>query len=96
MIGPAAQSFLTGSSGGQSAVELFALNAPVESPPYAQCGRVTYAAFAAYGVNPQYSTVPSECVDAPFSPQELALEFMFFDTAMCVQADHVKPVPPCL
>jgi hypothetical protein len=38
--------------------------------------------------------VPAACVKANLSPQQLALEFLFFDLSACVQADTAPPVQP--
>jgi hypothetical protein len=68
---------------------------PVGQPTSQQCGRVVFTDFHVSG-NANVgdgglsdgTTFPAECVLAPLTPQEKALEFMLFDLASCV------PPPP--
>jgi hypothetical protein len=39
-------------------------------------------------------TVPSACKVHPLSPQEAALEFLFFDLSSCVTDDKLPPPIP--
>ena len=41
------------------------------------------------------NTFPASCQPlGPMTPQEAALEFMFFDLASCIQKDSSTPQPP--
>jgi hypothetical protein len=84
----------TGIPGG--AVMHYTFNTPVGAPPSSQCGRVLYSDFHVEPGNgaPGGATFPQECAAAPMSPQELALEFMFFDLSACIQPDTQSPGPP--
>jgi hypothetical protein len=40
------------------------------------------------------NSIPSGCTKAALSPQQKALEFLFFDLAACVTSDTIIPPPP--
>jgi hypothetical protein len=68
---------------------------PVGEAASEQCGRVVFTDFHVSGVAnigdgglSDDTTFPAECIPAPLTPQEKALEFMLFDLASCV------PPPP--
>jgi hypothetical protein len=84
----------TGISG--PALMHYTFNTPVGVPEKQQCGRVLYSDFHVVSEDdPQGGPVfPQECLPAPMTPQELALEFMFFDLSACVQPDTDPPRPP--
>jgi hypothetical protein len=72
-------------------------NTPVEAAEANQCGRVVFTDIhVATGNDSSHPDVPfpngcSSSLDT--SPQEKALEFMFFDLSSCVQVDTRKPEP---
>jgi hypothetical protein len=57
------------------------------------CGKVGFSDFHS-SADPGGATFPTECVTATMSPEELALEFLFFDTQACIQDDSKAPQPP--
>jgi hypothetical protein len=84
------------------AVEYMTMNTPVElsaSNPGGQCGRVVLTDLhvsSASGETSHAETAPfpGGCKQADLTPQEKALEFMFFDLSSCVQPESMKPMPP--
>jgi hypothetical protein len=87
----------TGQTGVQGGAVLhYTFNTPVGAPQASQCGRVLYSDFHVEPGDeaPGGATFPQECAAAPMSPQELALEFMFFDLSACIQPDSQSPGPP--
>ncbi len=86
-----------------AAVEYLSFNTPVEALPDNQCGRVVETDIhvkevisSQNGKDTSDSTkpFPSGCQATVMSPQEKALEFLFFDLAACVQPDTQQPQPP--
>jgi len=74
----------------------FSFNTPVSTNPTGQCGRAIYSDVH---LDSGYSgTFPSYCPSNPntsdHAPNELALEFLFFDLASCVQNDTQPPILP--
>jgi hypothetical protein len=75
----------------------FSFNTPVSTNPANQCGRAIFSdvhlAEAPYGAFPT-----GYCASNPntsdHAPNELALEFLFFDLASCVQNDTQPPIIP--
>jgi hypothetical protein len=89
---------LPGSTATQS-IQHYTFNTPVDVDAGAQCGRVVYSDFhvvssttlAPGAIFPQ----PVCGNDTTMSPQEKALEFMFFDLSSCIQSDTQPPgLPP--
>jgi hypothetical protein len=85
------------------AVEYMTMNTPVElasTNPANQCGRVVLTDLhvsSASGESSHAETpFPGGCKMADLSPQEKALEFMFFDLSSCVQPESVPPEPPTI
>jgi hypothetical protein len=72
-------------------------NTPLEVAPANQCGRVVFTdVHVANGDSSHPETpFPMGCVTgADTTPQEKALEFMFFDLSSCIQEDRRPPEPP--
>ena len=85
------------------AVEYMTMNTPVElaaSNPANQCGRVVLTDLhvsSASGESSHAETpFPGGCKAGDLTPQEKALEFMFFDLSSCVQPESMKPEPPVI
>ena len=59
-------------------------------------GKVLFSDFhvSANERNPQLDVFPGSCMPGPMTPQEMALEFMFFDLSACIQNDEQPPDPP--
>jgi hypothetical protein len=78
-------------------VPALTLNTPAEAADAERCGRVTMHDFhVSSAVQPDDLGLafPNGCVDAPLSPQELALEFLLFDLPGCVEDGIQPPLPP--
>jgi hypothetical protein len=75
-------------------LQSFTFNTPIDAGAEQQCGRFAYSSFHIAGANGSGIEFPTECDDAPLTPQERVLEFMLFDLASCVQIDTGKPKPP--
>jgi hypothetical protein len=73
----------------------FSINTPVGTDPKTQCGR---AVFSDVHLNAGgYGTFPTYCAPTntdSHAPNDLALEFLFFDLSSCVQDDTMPPPPP--
>jgi hypothetical protein len=84
----------------------FSMNTPIGTNPMTQCGRAIYSdvhVSGSGGATAGAETVPgsafpSYCATNPntsdHAPNELALEFLFFDLSSCVQSDKTPPVNP--
>jgi hypothetical protein len=86
----------TNSLTSQPALLHYTFNTPVGQAADQQCGKVLFSDFhveePAIGLMQQY--FPAECKQAQMTPQDLALEFMFFDLSSCIQEDTQPPMPP--
>jgi hypothetical protein len=76
----------------------FSFNTPISTNTAGQCGRAIFSDVH-LDDDPSGSMVfPSYCPSNPNSsdhaPNELALEFLFFDLSSCVQNDNTQPPPP--
>jgi len=74
----------------------FSFNTPVGTNTTNQCGRAVFSdvhlAESPYGAFPSYCATDPNAGD--HAPNELLLEFLFFDLASCVQNDTQQPVVP--
>jgi hypothetical protein len=84
-------------------VEYLTFNTPVEAAETAQCGRVVETDIHVKAVistqngkdtSANNVPFPGGCKSTVLSPQEKALEFLFFDLAACVLPDTQVPEPP--
>jgi hypothetical protein len=58
------------------------------------CGKAAFADLHTSGsLVAQASSIPADCVAATLSPQQKALEFLFFDLSACVADDALAPPP---
>lgn len=74
-------------------------NTPLEAPSANQCGRVVFTDVHVASGDSSHPEVafPGGCSSSPeTTPQEKALEFMFFDLSSCVQIDTRVPEPPVI
>jgi len=74
----------------------FSFNTPVNIPVAKQCGRAIFS--DVHLDDAPQGEFPSYCPGVPnasdHAPNELALEFLFFDLSSCVQNDTMAPPPP--
>jgi hypothetical protein len=76
-------------------VKYLSFNAPLSATADKQCGRVVLGDLHVSGTSE--ASFPDKCTPAPGSdltPQQKALEFLFFDLSSCVLADTALPQPP--
>jgi hypothetical protein len=96
---PASQQWIYTSSPTAS-VQYLDFNTPVEAAAANQCGRVVFTDIhvsAASGDSSNFEKpFPTGCTSTTRAPQELALEFIFFDLASCVQNVYDMPQPPII
>jgi hypothetical protein len=74
-------------------VAYMSVNVPVGAPPADQCGRAVFSDVHVSGEQGGRK-IPGNCGAAKLTPQELALEFLLFDLAACVQPDGQTPTAP--
>ena len=89
-----AQRWISVGSGATESVKYFTFNAPVGAKPEEQCGRGVMSDLHVSAGGGDDENLPSSCNSTTLTPQERALEFMFFDLSSCVQDDKVPPTPP--
>ncbi|MFO0663532.1 MAG: carboxypeptidase regulatory-like domain-containing protein [Polyangiaceae bacterium] len=84
----------SGTGTGSESVKYFTFNAPVGAKPDDQCGRGVMSDLHVSSAGGSDANLPSGCNTTQLTPQERALEFMFFDLSSCVQDDKIPPTPP--
>jgi hypothetical protein len=78
--------------GKEPEVRYFSFNTPLGAAEESQCGR---AVFSDVHVMRPNSRFPADCpMPGALTPQQRAVEFLFFDLSACVQSDREEPVPP--
>jgi hypothetical protein len=86
-----------GSLTGKYDAYYFSINTPVSTTATAQCGRAIFSDVHLDDA-PSATAFPAYCPSDPnnnsHAPNELALEFLFFDLSSCVQNDNQQPPPP--
>ena len=74
----------------------FSFNTPLGTDPKTQCGRATFS--DVHLAEEPSGTFPAYCAQDPnasnHAPNQLALEFLFFDLSSCVQDDKQPPIQP--
>jgi hypothetical protein len=81
-------------SGGGN-VQYMSFNAPTTAPAASQCGRAVFSDLHVSGSGSK--SFPTDCSfesDGTLTPQQKALEFLFFDLSSCVESNGVAPTPP--
>ncbi len=68
-------------------------NTPQGKPPAEQCGRAVFSDIHV-AADSGGRKFPAGCTSTTLSPQEQALEFLFFDLSSCVQDETKPPEPP--
>jgi len=78
---------------GPESNKYLSFNTPVGKPAESQCGR---AVFSDIHVSNESGggSFPSGCSAGDLTPQEKALEFLFFDLSSCIQNEGEPPRPP--
>jgi hypothetical protein len=60
----------------------------------AYCGKVVFTDLhTSSGLTASAMNIPGDCMSGPLTPQQAALEFLFFDLSACVAPDNQKPPP---
>ena len=91
VVGPGTTAWIKGATA-TSATKAFSFNTPVGTAAPQACGRVTFTDVHV-GSTDTPATFPLGCTTPEMSPQEKALEFLFFDLA-CVMDDTQAPPTP--
>jgi len=73
------------------AVEYMTANAPVGADDAHICGRTVFSDLHVSASDQHGPDWPSGCTTSGLTPQEKALEFLFFDLSACVQNDNQPP-----
>src|SRR5262249_4085510 len=88
------------SSAAPGSAQDFTFDTPIGADAGSQCGRIAYsdmhvgAASNDYGGGFGPQITPSGCTMQDLSPQEKALEFIFFDLSSCVTPNNTVQQPP--
>jgi hypothetical protein len=77
--------------GHKVAVEYMTANAPVGADDAHICGRTVFSDLHVSASDQHGPDWPSGCTTSGLTPQEKALEFLFFDLSACVQNDNQPP-----
>ncbi|MFO0664126.1 MAG: carboxypeptidase regulatory-like domain-containing protein [Polyangiaceae bacterium] len=93
-VNAGAQRWIYESAFGAETVKYFTFNTPVGAKPDVQCGRGVMSDLHVSDNGGDDTNMPTACGTLPLTPQERALEFMFFDLSSCVQDDKIPPTPP--
>jgi hypothetical protein len=76
----------------------FTFDTPLGVPAAQQCGRIAYSDMHVGAASNDYGgasgTTPDGCTMQDLSPQEKALEFIFFDLSSCVTPNNMVQMPP--
>jgi hypothetical protein len=85
---------------GQAMTQDFTFDTPIGADAGSQCGRVAYSDMHVGAASKDYGGIfggavtPSGCTQGDLSPQEKALEFIFFDLSSCVTPNNAPAQPP--
>jgi hypothetical protein len=80
---------------GSGHVQYMSFNTPTTVTADQQCGRAVFSDLHVSGSGA--SSFPSDCTfdkSGNLTPQQKALEFLFFDLSSCVESNGVAPTPP--
>jgi hypothetical protein len=80
---------------GSGHVQYMSFNTPTTVSADQQCGRAVFSDLHVSGSGA--SSFPSDCSfdkSGDLTPQQKALEFLFFDLSSCVESNGVAPTPP--
>jgi hypothetical protein len=76
-----------------NSTKYMSFNTPQGKPPAEQCGRAVFSDIHV-AADSGGRKFPTGCTSTSLSPQEQALEFLFFDLSSCVQDETKPPEPP--